>query len=367
VIGKAIFAFYKAPKASPKASFKQMPDTFKKIDKEFTLSDSSVNVYGYRMLSDGYQAAEYLKNPIGYYMHGEMPEQPRSLGVLLRWEDVRTDGDRIVGKPVINLSHPRGQQTVDEVENGFLAGASMGDTVVLDSREDPDPDNPGGTILTLTKWYNKECSLVDMPGNRNAFAAPKLFDQNECEIKNLADFTKSQHKTMKQITLSITPALVAALNLSDNGTNASEKDLTAAIQNLSDRAAQSDTYKAGKEQAEANLAELKTSTVKTQVRNLVDKAVDEKRLTVQLADTFAADYASNPDGLKKVLDGLKPFASIVDGLKTANDKTAERIKNLSDKTWEELDRSKGLEELKTLSPEAYAEKFEAQFGTKPNV
>jgi len=40
----------------------------KKIDREFILSDSSVNVYGFRLLTSGYQIDEYKKNPIGYHI-----------------------------------------------------------------------------------------------------------------------------------------------------------------------------------------------------------------------------------------------------------------------------------------------------------
>jgi hypothetical protein len=57
---------------------------------------------------------EFQKNPIGYYMHLRDKQ-----GVLVKWEDLRMDGDKVFGKPCINLSHPRGERTVDEVESGF--------------------------------------------------------------------------------------------------------------------------------------------------------------------------------------------------------------------------------------------------------
>ena len=67
---------------------------------------------------------EFAKNPIGFYMH------ERDNGVLVRWEDLRIEGDKVLGKPCINLSNTRGQQTIDEIGTGFLNAASFGQFVV---------------------------------------------------------------------------------------------------------------------------------------------------------------------------------------------------------------------------------------------
>jgi len=199
-----------------------MPDKFKKIAKRFVLSDSSINVYAFRLLSEGYVIEEYLKNPIGYYMHD------RSTGVLVRWDDIKREDDNITGLPVINLCHPRGQQTADEIESGFLNAASVGEIVVLDSRTDY---LNGEQVMTVTRWYNKECSLVDRGGNRNAIAT-KLYDHEGAEIPNLADYTH-QNEQLKMKNISLTPSLVAILNLADN---AGDADIATALQNLADQA-----------------------------------------------------------------------------------------------------------------------------------
>lgn len=157
--------------------FTQM--AFKKINKEFVLSDSSVNVYGFRLLTSGYVMDEFVKNPIGYYMH--TPDD----GVLMRWEDIRLDGDRIIGKPSINMLHPRGDRTATEIEEGFLNAASMGKICVLEYTLEDNPDDAENPVLVATRWYNKECSIVDNPGNRNAM---KLEDANGNDI-NLSDIS----------------------------------------------------------------------------------------------------------------------------------------------------------------------------------
>ena len=155
-----------------------MTEKSKKIDRQYVLSDSSVNVYGFRLLSSGYQLEAFQKNPIGDYMHR------REEGIAVKWEDLRIEEDRIMGIPVINLSNARGAQTCDEAQNGFLNAASVGHIVVLEYSTDPEMMLPGQTGPTITKWYNKECSLVDIPGNGNALTT--LYDAQENEI-NLLD------------------------------------------------------------------------------------------------------------------------------------------------------------------------------------
>jgi hypothetical protein len=196
-----------------------MADKSKKIDKEFQLSDSSVNCYGFRLLTSGYLIDEYKSNPIGYYMHD------RDSGVVVRWEDLKVDGDKVLGKPVINMSNPRGQQTVDEIENKFLNGASVGHIVVLEWSDDPKMKLPGQIGPTATKWFNRETSVVDVPGN---FGSLALFDKDGNPI-NLADFKNQSQSiiTMKQIFL--TAEQITKLNLKADPTQA---DVDTAIDNL---------------------------------------------------------------------------------------------------------------------------------------
>lgn len=109
-----------------------MSDKLKKAERSYVLSDSSVNEYGFRLLTSGYEIESFRKNPIGYYMH------KREDGIVLKWEDLRIEEDQVLGVPVINLVNARGEQTLQEVENGFLNAASVGHIVVLEYSLDKD-------------------------------------------------------------------------------------------------------------------------------------------------------------------------------------------------------------------------------------
>lgn len=322
---------------------------FKKIDKKFVLSDSTVNSYGFRLLTSGYNLSAFAKNPIGYYMHD------REAGVLLKWEDVKVEGDQITGYPVINLSHARGQQTIDEIENGFLNAASMGHFVVEKMTDDESFKLPGQFGPTVTKWSNRECSLVDVPGNFNAL---KLYDKEGEEI-NLADFQKKS-SSMKKVILSA--GALAALKLS---AEADETAVDTVINDLLAKAAKVDQLtnelsaaNTAKTNAENALATAKKEAVQKEVKDLLSAALEGKKITKEVSDKLAATYAENPSGLKDLLAVMPAYQSITEAIKTGST----GAKELADLTFDELDKQGKLEDLRAKDPETFKAKFKAKFG-----
>ena len=82
----------------------------KKIDREFLLTDDSVNCYGYRLLTSGLQLDRF-DPPIGFFMH------EREQGVAVRWEDLTVRDNALYGKPVVDDS--RFPDLVKQIEDGF--------------------------------------------------------------------------------------------------------------------------------------------------------------------------------------------------------------------------------------------------------
>lgn len=155
---------------------------YKKIDKEFCITDNTVNVYKYRCLTEGLQLDEVKKNPIGYWMHN------REKGVIVRWEDFRIEKDKVFAKPKINLNNPNGQTIIDQIENGFLNSASVGKIVVLEVSNDNNLKLKGQTKPTITKWFPREISIVDIPGNYNAVADLYDTDNKGLSLSDLQNF-----------------------------------------------------------------------------------------------------------------------------------------------------------------------------------
>lgn len=326
---------------------------FKKIDKEYLLTDDSVNCYGFRLLTSGYLIDEYKKNPIGYHMHD------RPLGVVVRWEDLRVDGDKVYGKPVINLSHPRAQQTIDEIENGFLNAASVGHIVVLEYSTDENEYIPNQTGPTVKKWYNRECSLVDIPGNYNALSqsALDLFDENGNAI-NLADFTKPKPKPKEEMKqLFLTAAMLSALNLT---AESNEEAANKAFSDLLDKAKKVDDLEATIQNLKADAEAVKANTAKEKVTALLAKALDENRITKELSAKLGADYSVNPEGLEMILSAMPVYVPLKEKLKAEG--TAEEIFT---KSWDEIYEAGKAEDLKAKDPELFKAKFKEKFGVDP--
>jgi hypothetical protein len=329
---------------------------FKKFDKVFVLSDSTVNVYGFRLRTEGCVMEEVLKNPIGYYNH------LKDDGVLVKWADVHVDGDQIKGTPVVNMEHPRGERTMKELEDGFLNAASVGHICLLDHEFEANPADEANPILVGKRWYYKECSLVDSPGNRNAFGA-KLYDADGKEINlvDLTDFIKflNKHSDMKKIELPITPALIEMLSLSDEPT---ASEVSKGITGLNDRA----------KKAEKDLADYKDEQTAAEVKDLLDAAEVDKKIFPAQKTNLATAYAGKPKELKSLLDTMTG-ATVVDRLKktdTERDGGATAmtpaVKNLVDMGWDKLDKEGKLKDLKDADENAYIELYEKQFGYKPN-
>lgn len=322
----------------------------KKIDKEFLITDSSLNSYSYRLLTSGYDLAAYERNPIGYRMH------KRDEGVLVKWVDFRKDGDKVYAKPVINLSHAKGQQTVDEIENGFLNAASVGHIVALEISTDPADYLPDQKGPTVKRWFNRETSLVDIPGNYNALT--DLVDEKNTPI-NLADF-KPQFKNMKQIFL--TPAQLATIpNLK---ADAEQADVDTAIKDLVAKAAKVDTLTTdlAAATAKANDAEKKyndhvAATNKADVESQVATAVKEGRCTKEAGEKFKALFAADPAGLKDLIATMKPYVGVTDTISQAKD----TVKDLAAKTWDELDKEGRLDDLKAKDFDTFKAKYKEQF------
>lgn len=304
---------------------------FKKIEKEFCLTDNSVNCYSYRLLSEGFLLDKF--NPaIGYLMH------KRDGGVAVKWEDFRWEGDKLWAKPVINTkAYP---DLVEEIEAGFYNAASIGHIIALEWSDDDSMKLDGQTGITVTKWFCRECSIVDIPGNFNALG--KLYDDNDKMLMDLSanidnNNSKKQEKQMEKLVL--TGVMLVGLNLMATAT---QPEADKAFLDLVAKAKQADDYKQKLEDLEAKQ---KTESVQA----ILKTGIDEGKITKELSAQLEKDYKDNPDGLKALVATMQPQFRVTG--KTADlSGIPEKYRG---KTKEELYVSGQLESLKAECPEYY--------------
>ena len=289
--------------------------SYKKINKEFCLTDNTVNVYGYRLLTQGLQLNKF-KPAIGYLMHD------RDKGVAVRWEDFRIEGEMLFAKPVVNLS--AFPSLADEIESGFYSGASVGKIVALELSNDESLMLEGQTGPTVTKWFPREASIVDIPGNYNALA--QLYDERNNLLHDLSDGNKGQTSFSDAgIILSD-----EQLNFLQLNRNSPKNKINEAVNSLFDKA--------------KHFEELE-KTMKGErgqrVKSILSEAVKGERITQKTSDELFKHYEFDPVRLEEMINTI---ADIVPK------DLPERFKG---KTFLELYMSGGLEVLKRDFPTYY--------------
>lgn len=298
---------------------------YKKIDKEFCLSDDSVNCYGYRMLTSGLQLKRF-NPPIGFLMHN------RKAGVAIRWEDLVIRENCLYGKPAVNVTvFP---DLAKQIEDGFYAAASVGHIVALKITDDDEYKIDGQTGPTVLEWFPREISIVDIPGNYNAIA--QLFDEADNLLHDLTDNLNNMNKNVIE---------VGALGLPNLAADATAEQAQEAIRNLIATAQRA-------ENAEKALAALQEKTNAKEIQSLIDTALAAHKINAASAEKLKADYAQNPDGLRALLDAMPAQQTLADKLKT------EIPAKYQGKTWAELYKDGSLADIKENYPDLYKKLLE---------
>ena len=322
-----------------------------KKTKSFVLSDESVNTYGFRCLTAGGDLKQFKRNPVMYFNHNDW-DMP-----IGRWENIRVEDGQLLADPVFDDEDPKAAEIAGKVERGFLKMSSIGFRIV-DKSDDPVNMLPGQRLPTVTKWQLREASIVGIGSNHNAI---RLYDDNdnlisENEIMKLFDNSNliKQCKMKKE-----------TFTLLDIQENSSDELLHDSIQKLVD----------GKNAAEAENQVLKDAATaretadkvarKAESARLVDEAIRDGRLNAEAKDQFLSLFDNDFESAKKVLLAIPKRVSVKTEIEKKEKENNTELSDLLAKTWDELDRGNKLPTLKDKYPDVYVEKFEKQFGKKP--
>lgn len=124
------------------------------------LTNNTLNSYGYRVLTDGVDIAQYEKNPILLYMHN----RGQAIGVV---KDIKKEGDEITGELAFDQATELSRQCKRQWEFGSLRMVSIGFDVV-ETSTDAKLIVKGQRYPTVTKCRLYEVSLVDIGANGDA-------------------------------------------------------------------------------------------------------------------------------------------------------------------------------------------------------
>ena len=320
-----------------------------KVGKEFLLTDDSVNCYGYRLLTSGL-ILEKFNPPIGFFMHD------REQGVAVKWEDLVIRDNALYGKPVIDDS--RFPTLAQQILDGFYEAASVGHIVALEWSDEPELKLEGQTGPTVTKWYPRECSIVDIPGNPNAIAQDKLFDEADNVLMDLSD--KLTNKTPFNMDKpAILVEALLALSLPNLAADAKPEQALEVIRDLAAKAARADGLETELNNLKAEMAAMKEQATSEKINAIVEKALSDHKVNAAMADKLKADYKGNAEGLQALVDAMPAQTTLADKLKT------DVPEKYQGKTWADLYKMEGaLADIEKNYPDLYEQLVAERDGKK---
>lgn len=322
--------------------------------KEAAISTEALNSYGGRVLTAGIELSQFERNPVLLWMHrrgwekGAMP--------IGRIENIRTDGDKLIGTPVFDQNDEFAKQIESKWENGFLRMLSAG-LEIIETSADPSLLLPGQTRETVTRSKLVEVSIVDIGSNDEAiqlYEDGKLLRLTSGEENALLPLLKKEETPEAQEQEGAennnkpnnnSKMIKEQLSLLGLPENATEEQATAALQLMKHRAENAETIELAA------------------VTQAVDQAVKERRILAEQRDHFiklgkTAGLQMLADTLASLRPQQKPNEVINLGKESAPGAagTAKTYAKLSDVPADER------LELRKSNPAEYKRLFKEEYG-----
>jgi hypothetical protein len=248
----------------------------------FIVNSESVNEYGYRILTDGIDYKQFMRNPVVLFMHDRYNSKDRGSEVIGRVVKLYKKDTQLLAEIEFDEKDAFAKKIADKVAGGFIRMASMSADVKATSTES-DLILAGQTLETVTKCKLVEISIVDIGGNDDALKLSKDGKPITLQKINLKKETMS-----KLVTIALALGMVA---------DASEDVVVGEVQKM----------KLAKETAEkqVNDLKLKLSAITTaEATSLVEKAIKLGLLPEALKDSQLKSFEADFDGQKTVLSKL---------------------------------------------------------------
>lgn len=315
-------------------------------NKEVVISNSKLNSYGFRVLTEGIDTTQYARNPILLWMHNR-PFRGTTDEVLPigRMENLRIDGDNLIGTPIFDEQDEFAQRIAAKWDAGILKMASAG-LEVIELSDDPSMLVQGQRRSTVTKSKLTEVSIVDIGANDDALALYKdgktitlsAGDSQELDFMNINTNPKTKAQ-MKKIALQ--------LGLPENAT---EQEIAVAIAQLQKDASETVQLRKNAEQA-----------AEKAIETAVNEAIKLRKITSDKKDHFVAiGKKVGLESLNETLQLMQPAARPTDAIHQENLNAGEYTK-LSDVPVDKL------ETLRKDNFAEYAKLYKAEYGIEPSI
>lgn len=322
--------------------------------KEVIISTSGLNCYGGRVLTSGIDLTQFQKNPLLLWMHRRSFD--RDAMPIGRIDNLRTDGDRLIGTPVFDQNDEFAKKIESKWENDFLRMASAG-IEIIETSDAPEHLLQGQTRRTITRCRLEEVSIVDMGGNDEALqlydrsgkvlklaagedndALPLLAPEKKDDPSGTAPDGKDNNQTNKS-TQSMNKEILQLLGLSETAT---EQEAVGALRLLKEKADKVETLQLAS------------------ITAVVDGAIAEKRITADKKEHFVnIGKAAGIDSLRTTLSLMQPVrkpTEVIHQTDAPRDDEPKTYAKLSDVPADQL------EKLREERPQDYERLYKAEYG-----
>jgi hypothetical protein len=280
-----------------------------------------------------------------------------------RWDNIRTEGTRILADAVFDENDPQAKIVSDKVERDFVRAVSVGAWRPDENDVIQEYDSvTGKRTITVNKWVPREASIVTIPANHNALAfydreTSKLMDNSE--VLKLFDIPQNEKLKVEN---NMFEKIAKILNLADNS---SEDDVSAAVQiALSDN----DRLKAENLTLTSRIDEMNQAAQalkKEEAVALVDAAIKDGRIDAKVKENYLKLFDLDHDSAKATIEAIPARKSVAAQIAASGNQDNAELADLQKKSWDELDKSGKLVTLKDKYPDLYKEKFKARYGVEP--
>ena len=309
------------------------------------ISNSRVNSYGSRVLTEGIDLTQYKRNPILLWMHNRpwrgTKDEVLPLG---RVEDILVDGDNLVGTVVFDETDEFSRSIKAKWDAGTLKMVSAGLDVV-EMSDSAEYILPGQRRATVTKSKLVEVSIVDLGANDDALALYK-----DGKMINLSE--GNEH---------FIPELVSNLNIDNN-----MKTIALKLGLLEGATEQEILQKISELQGAASKVGELELAVQEQKNNAivlaVDAAIQAKKITADKKEHFVSlGKTAGVELLNQTLDSIQPASKPTDFIGSGGDGKKVEYKKLSDVPADKL------EAMRSEDKEQYVALFKAEYGYEPKL
>ncbi len=259
---------------------------------DFIINTENVNEYYYRVLTDGIDYTQYMRNPVVLFMHErEYAKNAETKGsaVIGKCVKLNKKGTELIASIEFDMDDEFAAKIAGKVERGFIRMASMFADVKSASSE-PELVLPGQIYETVTSCKLVEISIVEIGGNDDALKLSKKHI-DEIKLKKINSENNPNMSHLKTVAL--------ALGLS---AESAEDTILKEVQQLKLSKTESDKKVSD---LEIELSGIRTGEATALVEEAVVLGLLPEGLKATQIKAFESDHAGQKAILSKLIDDKK--------------------------------------------------------------